>query len=541
MIISMKIKNIRFLHRLLLTTALLIPALLASVAEVEAAEFCSDQFYINETLPNGSSWDMCWEHRQREGITLSAVHFTPKDGTRHMVLNHAAIAQIHVPYDDNGTRFHDVSDYGIGGQILLNLNADECPSGTIYPITYIFEDQSYTKNSLCKQVLKNEIGYKSGQSTAQEYYLSLFSVSPVGAYYYIPTWRFMDDGAIEPWMGATGALQRFGTDESRGWKMGDDRIGIAHLHNFYWKLDFDLNQTHLDDVVEEVNFSLINGKRVRQSTVFNSEAARQVNPSTMRHWRVSDKNTSNANGHKISYDILLNETGHQDIGPADEPFTFNDFYVTKQNNQEKFASHNTSGAKNLAEFANGETIVDNDIVVWAGITFYHMPRSEDAPQMDAHWSHLKIVPRDLSAKNMLSDSTQVNSAPNISSLSNQSLQAGLVVVLNVQASDVDDDSLTYSAIGLPSGIDINSTTGQIIGTPDQVGDFQVQVTVSDGQATSSALLSLSVTPDETDNSNDNDSSESNDSGGGGSMSLITVFLFILMAMLQRRVRFNRDV
>ncbi len=180
--------------------------------------------------------------------------------------------------------------------------------------------------------------------TAQEYYLSLFSVSPVGAYYYIPTWRFMDDGAIEPWMGATGALQRFGTDESRGWKMGDDRIGIAHLHNFYWKLDFDLNQTHLDDVVEEVNFSLINGKRVRQSTVFNSEAARQVNPSTMRHWRVSDKNTSNTNSHNISYDILLNETGHQDIGPASEPFTVNDFYVTKQNNQEKFASHNTSGA-----------------------------------------------------------------------------------------------------------------------------------------------------------------------------------------------------
>ncbi len=536
MIIAMKIKNIRFLHRLLLATALLTPVLFTSVAEVEAAENCSDEFYIDQTLPNGARWDMCWEHRQREGITLSAVYFTPKDGTRRMVLNHAAVAQIHVPYDDNGTRFHDVSDYGIGGQSLLDLNGDECPSGTIYPITYTFESQSFTKNGLCKQTLKNDIGFKSGQSTAQEYYLSLFSVSPVGAYYYIPTWRFMDDGAIEPWMGATGALQRFGTDESRGWKMGDDRIGIAHLHNFYWKLDFDLNQTHLDDVVEEVNFSLINGKRVRQSTVFNSEAARQVNPSTMRHWRVSDKNTSNTNSHNISYDILLNETGHQDIGPASEPFTVNDFYVTKQNNQEKFASHNTSGAKNLAEFANGETIADNDIVVWAGITFYHMPRAEDAPHMDAHWSHLKIIPRDLSANNTLSNSTQINSAPSISSMPNRSAQAGSALSFNAQASDVDGDSLSYSAMGLPSSFSVNSITGQIFGTPNQAGDFQVQVTVRDGQASSSARFTLSVTAND-NNGNDNGSNDS----GGGSIGTIALFLFVLLSMLKRRFRFVRNV
>jgi len=380
-----------------------------------AAENCSDEFYIDETLPNGARWDMCWEHRQREGIILSAIHFTPKDGQRRMVLNHAAVAQIHVPYDDNGTRFHDVSDFGIGGGSLLGLQTDECPAGSLYPITYIEQSQTFTKNGLCKQTIKNDFSFKSGLNFAPNYYLSLFNVSAVGAYYYIPTWRFMDDGAIEPWMGATGALQRFsevGGVDNHGWKMADDRVGIAHLHNFYWKLDFDLDKTHLDDVVEEVNFNLSNGKRNRQTSVFNTETARKVNPGTMRHWRVRDKNTINSNGHNISYDILLNESGHQDIGPAVEPFTFNDFYVTKQNNQEKFASHNTSGASNLAEFANGESIKDNDIVVWAGVTFYHMPRAEDAPHMDVHWSHLKIVPRDLSENNTLSDLEQNNPGNN---------------------------------------------------------------------------------------------------------------------------------
>jgi len=313
-------------------------------------------------------------------------------------------------YDDNGARYHDVSDLGIGGEYLLGLDASDCPSGTIYPISYVFENQTVTKNGLCKQIKKVNLGFKSQSYSEKKHYLSLFNVSPVGAYYYIPTWRFMDDGSIEPSIGATGALQRFGGLESQGWKLGDDRIGLAHIHNYYWKLDFDLNKTHLDDVVEEVNFVLNNGKRTRQTTVFNTEASRSVNPDTMRHWRIRDKNTNNSNGHNISYDILLNETGHKDIGPASEPFTLNDFFVTKQRDQEKFASHNTIGGKNLYEFVNGESIVNDDIVIWAGITFYHMPRAEDAPHMDVHWSHLKIVPRDLSSKNSLSGALQNNSA-----------------------------------------------------------------------------------------------------------------------------------
>lgn len=534
---TMKIISIRVLNRLFLAIALMMPALFVPVSELKAAEFCSDEFYIDETLPNGARWDMCWEHRQREGITLNAVFFTPKDGIRRMVLNQAAVAQIHVPYDDNGSRFHDLSDFGIGGQNLLDLNADECPAGVIYPITYALENQSFTKNGLCKQIIKNDIGFKSRQNSEPEYYLNLFNVSPVGAYFYIPTWRFMDDGAIEPWMGATGALQRFSAEENRGWKMGDNSIGIAHLHNFYWRLDFDLNQTHLDDVVEEVNFTLDNGKRRRQTTIFDSETARQVNPNTMRHWRISDSNTTNVNGHNISYDIVLNETGHQDIGPASEPFTFNDFYVTKQNNQERFASHNVSGAENLAEFTNGEIIADNDIVVWAGVTFYHMPRSEDAPHMDIHWSHLEINPRDLSARNSLSDPEQNNNtAPGISNIPNQSTQLGSAVSLNVEASDVDQDSLTYSASGLPSGITINSTTGQILGTPIQIGDSQVQVNVSDGQATSSIQFTWSVTAND-DSGSDSGSGDS----GGGSTSILSLLLFSLLAVIRRRFRLDRNV
>ena len=30
-------------------------------APASAAEFCSDDYYVDVTLPNQARWDMCWE------------------------------------------------------------------------------------------------------------------------------------------------------------------------------------------------------------------------------------------------------------------------------------------------------------------------------------------------------------------------------------------------------------------------------------------------------------------------------------------------
>ena len=79
-------KNNYLFNRLLLAITFVLPTLFMPASEVEAAEFCSDQFYVNETLENGAKWDMCWEHRNREGIIYHHIFYTPKDGQRRMVL-----------------------------------------------------------------------------------------------------------------------------------------------------------------------------------------------------------------------------------------------------------------------------------------------------------------------------------------------------------------------------------------------------------------------------------------------------------------------
>ncbi len=77
-----------------------------------------------------------------------------------------------------------------------------------------------------------------------------------------------------------------------------------------------------------------------------------------------------------------------------------------------------------------------------------------------------------------------NFPPSLSSIPNQSNLEGDSVSVSVSVANVDNDPLTFSAQFLPNGILIEPTTGTMSGTlaDGSAGVFQVQVTVSDGQA-----------------------------------------------------------
>ena len=372
-------------------------ALLMGMSAAQAAEHCSDAYSIDQTLASGARWDMCWTHNNNHGIRYHHIYYTPKNGTRRMVLMDAAVAQIHVPYDDNGARYHDVSDYGLGGGYLRDLSTAECPGGTL---------RKYgTKDAVCTQVQTKGAAYRSGTNVAQANVLKVFSVSKVGAYVYIPQWLFYDDGRIEPSMLATGALQRYTSSASNGWLLSQGRIGLSHMHNYFWRLDFDLNGTATNDVAKEINYSASAGKRTRSMTTLTSEVARSVSPSTQRSWLISDASQRNAKNHLMGYEIRLSEAGHREVGPANEAYTHNDFYVTRANDCEQIASHNSrinSGCSDsLDQFVNGQSLSGRDLVAWVGISFYHMPRSEDYPKMDVHSNRFEIIPRDWHAQSPL--------------------------------------------------------------------------------------------------------------------------------------------
>jgi len=74
-----------------------------------------------------------------------------------------------------------------------------------------------------------------------------------------------------------------------------------------------------------------------------------------------------------------------------------------------------------------------------------------------------------------------NHAPTLATPAAQTSTQGQALVYGVSASDVDGDTLSYSAIGLPTGLAINGSTGVISGTPVATGSYSVTVSVQDGR------------------------------------------------------------
>ncbi|MBA7576039.1 hypothetical protein ES695_17760 [Candidatus Atribacteria bacterium 1244-E10-H5-B2] len=73
-----------------------------------------------------------------------------------------------------------------------------------------------------------------------------------------------------------------------------------------------------------------------------------------------------------------------------------------------------------------------------------------------------------------------NQAPIITSTPITTATVGVLYTYNVNATDPDDDALTYSLITKPSGMIINSVTGVIFWTPTAKGNYSVVVKISDG-------------------------------------------------------------
>ncbi|TCO48788.1 putative Ig domain-containing protein [Actinocrispum wychmicini] len=87
-----------------------------------------------------------------------------------------------------------------------------------------------------------------------------------------------------------------------------------------------------------------------------------------------------------------------------------------------------------------------------------------------------------------------NQSPTVTNPGPQSGTVGQAASLQIQASDPQGDSLTYSATGLPAGLSINATTGLISGTPSAAGSSSATVTARDpGGHTGSATFSWTVT------------------------------------------------
>jgi hypothetical protein len=91
--------------------------------------------------------------------------------------------------------------------------------------------------------------------------------------------------------------------------------------------------------------------------------------------------------------------------------------------------------------------------------------------------------------------SDVNRAPVLAAIGNQSVNEAATLSFTVSATDADGDTLTYSASNLPSGATFDAATRTFLWTPayNQAGSYpDVVFTVSDGKATDSETITVTV-------------------------------------------------
>jgi serine protease len=88
--------------------------------------------------------------------------------------------------------------------------------------------------------------------------------------------------------------------------------------------------------------------------------------------------------------------------------------------------------------------------------------------------------------------TNTNRAPmlSVSGIGNKSVRPGETLSFTLEATDVDGDTLTYGAEGLPTGASLGATSGDFswVPTAEQIGTHEVTFSVSDGMGGSDSEL-----------------------------------------------------
>jgi hypothetical protein len=93
----------------------------------------------------------------------------------------------------------------------------------------------------------------------------------------------------------------------------------------------------------------------------------------------------------------------------------------------------------------------------------------------------------------VNDASQ-NRPPVLDPIGNKTTRPGETLSFNVSASDPDGDQLTYSGSGIPQGATFDPSTRVFAWTPtaEQVGGYQVQFQVTDGELNDSELVAIEV-------------------------------------------------
>ncbi|GIF12884.1 primary-amine oxidase [Actinoplanes teichomyceticus] len=405
----------------LLTSAVLSVTAPAAAQAAPAATPCGASAMVKETLPNGTTWQLCWRINDKAGLVLDHVFVASKRYPEPVqVLDSIRLAQLNVPYDTGDTEYDDLTAIGLGGYGLESLTGDDCKGGSVRRGSDGGSDPQQ-RDVLCVSAEPRGLAYRLHEQewndeteeptdtvySRQGHDLVLRAISKLGWYEYVTEYRLHDDGQISARLGATGDLapSEYSTADN-GWPVGKAAKDYAtmHYHNAFWRVDFNIagqggEKVEQFDTATAGRGSVTAALKTTRRTIATEGTFAKAN---QRFWRLVSPTAKNADGHQRSYELVPGPSDRYEGHPETKP----DVTFSQKNPCEKWASANAADPECPLDTVTVVDFVKNkekltDPVMWVRVGFHHVPRDEDQSPMPMHWQGFDLVPRDFTGMNPL--------------------------------------------------------------------------------------------------------------------------------------------
>ncbi|KAF2269570.1 amine oxidase catalytic domain-containing protein [Lojkania enalia] len=309
------------------------------------------------------------------------------------------------------TTFWDTGS-GMGLSSFPLVKGYDCPSYATYlGATFSMNDNTMTRDdAIC--IFEHDAGYpirRHGSfpqytSVAKNIIFTVRTISTVGNYDYLIDYNFFYDGAIEVSVRLSGYIsaEYWDGNEEYGFHIHDYLSGSLHDHVLTFKADFDIlgeknsvQKVKLEPVTAEYPWSPGNPRNtmraIRSFVTNEDDASIKWADNDNSLYAIVNKDSPNRFGEFPGYRIKRSAiTSHltfpnsSNAGKAAN-FALHDLYITKQKDTEPRAADPSNGLQpedplvDFAKFLDGESIEQEDLVVWFNLGTHHMPHTGDLP------------------------------------------------------------------------------------------------------------------------------------------------------------------
>jgi primary-amine oxidase len=362
-------------------------------------------------------WSFYIAHTRTLGVMFFDIKFKGETILYELSMQEAAAQYAGFTPKAAGTVYHDTY-YALGNDIGTLVEGFDCPYGSTF-LNVSYHSANTTRllaDSIC--IFEADLGYPvsrhraasgnaygfSNLGTVKGTALTTRTISTIGNYDYMFDYAFGVDGALEVTVRASGYLQSsfyYAAQGKFGPRVQQATQGSLHDHVITYKADFDLINT--SNSLEVTELVVVNQTQPWYPELGEFEMM-ELQKSTMQtekqwNWAANGQamycivngEEKNVWGEKRGYRIVPGRsnvhltTPNSPFSRKQTSFAKSHLALTRQHDNEVFANSPLNPnlpwkpQHDFMKFFDGESTVDEDIVLWFNLGMHHYTRAEDVP------------------------------------------------------------------------------------------------------------------------------------------------------------------